>query len=134
MKQIILLLIIVSSIFRAQAQTKKDTIIALSNPFAKLVVADLVYGDSKVLEAEELSGLLTLTREKLEIKVQLVNTLEGKIENLQDKVEFKDTQQELAIELSEKLNKELKAEKRKSFFYKVGTGVGAVVTLILLVR
>ena len=46
----------------------------------------------------------------------------------------KEEQFKLQQELSQKLQKELKSQKRKTFLYKVGAGVGAVATVLLLVQ
>jgi hypothetical protein len=40
----------------------------------------------------------------------------------------------LSSELTEKLNKELKGQRRKTFFYKAGTVVGIVATSYLLIQ
>lgn len=138
MKKIIIIIItVVLNIFNIQAQSVKtekprDSVIAFSSPFAKLIVKDLIYGDTKQKEIIEITELLELTKTKLTLKTQLVTTLEGKVTNLQTIIDSKTDQYRLQDELSKSLKKELRAEKRKSAFYKIGTGAGIVAALFLL--
>ena len=137
MKKLITLIVIVLGIHNVQGQVvstekPRDSVIAFSSPFAKLIVKDLIYGDTRQKEIIEITELLELTKTKLTLKAQLVTTLEGKVTNLQTIIDSKTDQYKLQDELSNKLKKELRAEKRKSAFYKIGTGAGALVALFLL--
>ena len=101
---------------------------------ARLVIKDLKAGDGVKRELEEVNKVLELTQEKISLKDKELSTLDLKIQNLELVIKTKDEQFELQQELSKKLEKELKTEKTKSFFYKVGTGVGAVAAILLLVQ
>ena len=65
-------------------------------------------------------------------KDTIITTLNTEIVNYKFIISTKDKQQALENQLNKDLQKALKQQKRRTFFYKVGTGIGAVVTLILL--
>jgi len=137
MKKIITCIVLTLGMYTIQGQvpqTEKpvDSVIAFSSPFARLIVKDLIYGDRKQKEVVEITELLELTKNKLILKTQLVSTLEGKVGNLQTIIDSKNDQYRLQDELSKSLKKELRAEKRKSALYKIGTGAGVVVALFVL--
>jgi len=137
MKKIITCIVLTLGMYTIQGQvpqTEKpvDSVIAFSSPFARLIVKDLIYGDRKQKEVVEITELLELTKNKLILKTQLVSTLEGKVGNLQTIIDSKNDQYRLQDELSKSLKKELRAEKRKSTLYKIGTGAGVVVALFVL--
>lgn len=134
MKKLILLtgLLLLSWSSFSQIDTKKDSIVPLQVPIAKLVIKDLLKGDGYKAELLEVGKELELMREKIKLKDSVVVSLNSKITNLNTVITTKDEQYKLQQELSNKLEKELKAQKRKTFLYKLGTGV-AVVTSVLLV-
>lgn len=136
MKKSILLisLLLLSWSSFSQKDTKRDSIVPLKVPIAKLVIKDLLQGDGDKIQVTELNKELDLTRDKVKLKDSVITTLNSKLLNLETIILTKDEQFKLQQELSKKLTKELKAEKRKTFLYKVGTGVGAVATILLLVK
>lgn len=67
-------------------------------------------------------------------KDTIIATLKSKLVNFESIINNKDRQQSLNSQLNEDLQKALEASKRRTFFYKVGTGVGAIVTLILIAK
>jgi ABC-type hemin transport system substrate-binding protein len=69
---------------------------------------------------------------QLSTKDTIIISLNQKIINFGSIINTKDQQQSLNTQLVKDLEKALKRQKRRTFFYKVGTGIGAVVTLILL--
>jgi len=111
-----------------------DSIVPLKAPIARLVIKDLLEGDGNKEELEETNKVLNLTKEKVILKDDVIVTLNSKILNLETIIKTKQEQFDLQQELSRKLEKELKSEKRKTFLYKVGAGVGAVATVLLLVQ
>jgi hypothetical protein len=111
-----------------------DTIVPLKVPTAKLVIKDLLKGDGAIIELEELQKVIILTNEKISLKDTIIFTLNSKISNLDYIINQKEEQFKLEREKSESLIKEIKAERRKTFLYKVGTYVGIVATGILLVK
>ena len=136
MRKLILLisLLLLSWSSFSQKDTKKDSIVPLKVPIAKLVIKDLIEGDGNKLVIIDLNKLLDLNKEKLKVKDSVISTLDKKIVNLETIILTKDEQFKLQQELSAKLVKELKAQKRKTFLYKVGAGIGTVATILLLVQ
>jgi len=98
------------------------------------VIKDLINGDGAKEQLIQVNSLLELEKNKTELRTKEIEILTTKVVNLEKNDLFQAGQLGTASELSKKLHKELKAEKRKSFFYKVGTGVGVVLTAILLLR
>jgi len=141
MKKLILLisLILVTSLSFSQTVTNQkpvqtDTIVPLTIPTAKLIIKDLLKGDGAQIELMELQKVLQLTNEKMLLKDEVIFTLNSKISNLDYIILQKDEQFKLEREKSDSLLKELKAEKRKTFLYKVGTVLGVVAVGYLLVN
>jgi hypothetical protein len=104
----------------------------LKQPIAKLVIKDLISGDGAKLELLSTQELLNLEQKKVVLKDSIIFNLTDKIVNLETIIGKKDEQFNLEREKSEKLLKELKGQRRKTFLYKVGTYVGIGATLILL--
>lgn len=95
---------------------------------------DLIRYDGAKLEIVELNKMVGLKdqqifsyKEKYELKNQ-------KIGNLELIITKKDKQFSLERQKSESLLKELKAQRTKTFFYKVGSFVGIIATSILLLK
>jgi septal ring factor EnvC (AmiA/AmiB activator) len=118
----------------SQQDIAKDSIVSLKVPVVRLVIKDLIEGDGTKEELKEVNTLLELTNEKINLKDQEISTLGSKIQNLELVIKTKDEQFSLQEELSKKLEKELRTEKTKSFLYKIGTGVGVVATVLLLLQ
>jgi hypothetical protein len=117
-----------------QRPVQTDTIVPLTIPTAKLIIKDLLKGDGAQIELVELQKVLQLTNEKMLLKDEVIFTLNSKISNLDYIILQKDEQFKLEREKSDSLLKELKAEKRKTFLYKVGTVLGVVAVGYLLVN
>lgn len=117
-----------------QKPVQTDTIVPLTIPTAKLIIKDLLKGDGAQIELVELQKVLQLTNEKMLLKDEVIFTLNSKISNLDYIIIQKDEQFKLEREKSDSLLKELKAEKRKTFLYKVGTVIGVVAVGYLLVN
>jgi hypothetical protein len=101
---------------------------------ARLVFQDLIRYDGAKLEIVELNKIVSLKdqqifsfKEKDELKNQ-------KIGNLELIITKKDEQFSLERQKSESLLKELKAQRTKTFFYKVGSFVGIIATSVLLLK
>lgn len=115
----------------SQTDTTK---VKIDTPIAKLVVKDLIKGDGCVEE-------LKLTQEKV-IKLEaretqkdtIISLLEDKDKNNQFIIATQKSQLELSQELSNKLHKELKGQRTKTFLWKVGTFAGILTTSYLLVK
>lgn len=117
-----------------QRPAQTDTIVPLTIPTAKLIIKDLLKGDGAQIELVELQKVLQLTNEKMLLKDEIIFTLNSKITNLDYIILQKDEQFKLEREKSESLIKELKAQKRKTFLYKIGTIVGVAAVGYLLVN
>jgi hypothetical protein len=115
----------------SQTDTTK---VRINNPIARLVIKDLITGDGC---AEELK----LTQDKV-IKLEaregqkdtIISLLKDKDKNNQFIIFTQTEQLQLSKELSEKLHKELKSERRSKFLWKVGTYVGILTTSYLLIK
>ena len=104
----------------------------MEEPIAKLVIKDLIDGDGAKIELLSLQELLKLEQKKVVLKDSVILNLNTKVLNLEDIIGKKDEQFSLEAEKSKQLEKELKGQRRKTFFYKVGTYVGAGALLVLL--
>jgi len=136
MKKLIMLMFLLSMSLSSfsQTATPTDSIVRLEVPIVKLVIKDLVTFDGTVLELAETKRLLDLSNSKLLLKDEVITTLNGKVQNLETIITKKDEQFKLEREKSEQLLKELKGQRRKTFFYKVGTFIGAGALTLLLAR
>jgi hypothetical protein len=101
---------------------------------ARLVFQDLIRYDGTKLEIIELNKMIGLKdqqifsfKEKDELKNQ-------KIGNLELIITKKDEQFSLERQKSESLLKELKAQRTKTFLYKMGSFVGIIATSVLLLK
>jgi hypothetical protein len=101
---------------------------------ARLVFQDLIRYDGAKLEIVELNKMIGFKdqqifsyKEKDELKNQ-------KIGNLELIITKKDEQFSLERQKSESLLKELKAQRTKTFLYKMGSFVGIIATSVLLLK
>ena len=130
MRKLILLISLILVSFKSFSQ--KDTIVSLKQPIAKLVIKDLITGDGAKEELRKTVELLTLEQKKIVLKDSVIGKLDIKIVNLESIILKKDEQFNLEATKSLQLEKELKGQRRKTFFYKVGTYIGAGALLVLL--
>lgn len=94
----------------------------------------MVKYDGLKIQLVQTEDLLRLSNDKIMLKDSVINNLDTKILNLQTIISKKDEQFNLERQKSESLIKELKQEKRKGFFYKMGSGLGIVATILFLVK
>ena len=121
--------------YSSSSQTVIDsTKIVLTKPVAKLVIQDIVVGDQLKLQLNTLEELLNETNLKLETQSFLVVNLETQVGNYKSIIADLNSKSSIQKDLTKDLEKALKAQKRRTFFYKVGTVVGGVATLLLLVQ
>ena len=92
----------------------------------------MITGDGAKVELVSTLELLKLEQKKVVLKDSVITTLNTKVLNLEDIIGKKDEQFSLEAEKSKQLEKELKGQRRKTFFYKVGTYIGAGALLVLL--
>ena len=135
MKNLMLLTITLMMSFTSFSQTVTDsTTIRLKKPIVKLVIKDLIKGDAAKKEVVVFNDIIKQQEIQLFKKDTIIFTLNSKITNFETIISTKSNQTLLAQELNAELEKALKKQKRRTFLYKVGTGVGAVATLLLLVK
>ena len=100
----------------------------------KEVIKDLIKGDASQKEVVVLNDVVVQKGIQLTAKDTIIATLNSKIVNFESILLVKNKQQSLNTRLNEDLQKALKQQKRRTFLYKVGTGVGAVAVLLLLAK
>jgi hypothetical protein len=108
--------------------------VKLEVPIVRLVIKDLVTFDGLKLQLVETEKLLQLSDKKIILKDSIITNMETKVINLETIITKKDEQFSLERQKSESLLKELKQEKRKGFFYKIGSGIGVAAIILLLVK
>jgi hypothetical protein len=113
---------------------RNDSVVKLEVPIVKLVIKDLVTLDGLKLQLVQTEELLRLSNDKIMLKDSVISTMDTKILNLQTIISKKDEQFNLERQKSESLIKELKQEKRKGFFYKMGSGIAVITTILFLVK
>ena len=117
--------------------SQNDTVnqkIVLTKSIAKLVVKDLIQGDQSKEELIATNDILLKTQEKLNTQTSLVVNLKTQIKNYDDIVNELNGKFELQERLSNDLEVALKRQKRQTTIYKIGAGVGAVATVLLLIQ
>jgi len=111
-----------------------STKIVLTKPIAKLVIQDIIGGDQLKIQLKTTEELLAETNNKLDTQGLLVINLETQINNYQGIIEDLNSKSKIQDDLSKDLEKALKAQRRRTFLYKVGTIVGGTATLLLLIQ
>jgi hypothetical protein len=135
MKNLTLLILTLMMNLSVFSQVDTDSIrIPLPKVIVKEVIKDLIKGDATSKEVLVLSDIIAQKGIQLSAKDTIIATLNTKIVNFNTIISNKDKQQSLENQLNKELQKALKQQKRRTFFYKVGTAVGAVTTLVLIVK
>jgi hypothetical protein len=134
-KKLMLLIVCLMMSFNSFSQTATDSIkIQLTKPIAKLVIKDLIQFDGLSTEMLTMQSILTETNNKLLTQNQLVVNLELQNNNLQSVISGLNKKYDVQTNLSKDLELALKRQKRQSTIYKIGAGIGAAATLLLLVQ
>ena len=123
----------------SQTDTTKTVVsdttkVTLPTRVARLAFQDLLRYDGAKLEINELNKVIRLKDEQIGLFKQKDTLKDQKISNLELIINKKDEQFGLERQKSESLLKELKGQRTKTFFYKVGSFVGIIATSILLLR
>ena len=111
-----------------------DSLIQLTKPVAKLVVQDLIKYDGLTLEVKSLEELLNQNEFKINTQTSLIVNLESQIVNFESVIKNLNKKYDTSQKLSEDLEKALKKQRRQTTIYKIGAGVGAVATVLLLIQ
>jgi len=115
-------------------ETKTDTTkVVLPVKVARLVYQDLIRYDGLKQEMSLLKLKLAKVEEREIQKDTIINLLTKKDENNQFIIGKKDEQLQVSKELTDKLHKELKGQRTKTFLWKLGTFAGIVTSTFLLI-
>ena len=133
MKKLIVLTILLLTSLSSFSQTD-TTKVRIKAPIARLVIKDLIKYDGAVLELKATQDKVTKLEEREAQKDANIKLLEDKDKNNQFIIGTQKSQLNLSSELTEKLNKELKGQRTKTFLYKAGTVLGIVTTSYLLIK
>jgi hypothetical protein len=104
----------------------------LKVPVAKLAIKDIIKGDGCELELKLTQEKLIKTEEREKEKDTQILLLEEKDKNNNFMLGKKDEQLKVSEELTNKLHKELKGQRTKTFLWKVGTYVGIITSTYLI--
>ncbi len=133
MRKLIVLTAILLTSLSSFSQTD-TTKVRISTPIAKLVIKDLIKYDGVTAELAATQDKVAKLEERESQKDGVIKLLEDKDKNNKFIIGTQKKQLDLSAELTEKLNKELKGQRRKTFLYKAGTVVGLVTTSYLLIK
>jgi hypothetical protein len=141
MKKLILLPLLVILSLSSYSQTDTTNVIVLdttkvtlSTKVARLVFQDLVRYDGAKLEIVELNKTIGLKDQQINFFKEKDTLKDQKITNLGLIINMKDEQFGLERQKSESLLKELKGQRTKTFFYKVGSFIGIMMTSLYLLK
>lgn len=123
----------------SQVDTTKTVVsdtskVVLPTRVARLVFQDLLRYDGTKLEIVELNKVINLKDQQIVLFKEKDGLKNEKIVNLEFIISKKDEQFDLERQKSESLLKELKAQRMKTFFYKVGSFVAVITTSLLLLK
>lgn len=114
--------------------TQSDTTkVRLKVPVAKLAMKDIIKGDGCEVELKLTQEKLIKTEEREREKDSHIILLEEKDKNNNFMLGKKDEQLKVSEELTNSLHKELKGQRTKTFFWKVGTYAGIIASTYLLI-
>jgi len=108
--------------------------VILPTRVARLAFQDLLRYDGAKLEIIELNKVITLKDQQFSLFKEKDVLKDQKIGNLELIISKKDEQFNLERQKSESLLKELKKQRTKTFFYKVGSFVAVISTSLLLLK
>jgi len=108
--------------------------VILPTRVARLAFQDLLRYDGAKLEIIELNKVINLKDQQFSLFKEKDVLKDQKIGNLELIISKKDEQFNLERQKSESLLKELKQQRTKTFFYKVGSFVAVISTSLLLLK
>jgi len=110
-----------------------STSIQLKKSIARLVIKDLIIGDSFKKELNLTSTKYTLLENKVVLKDSIINNLNFQVSNFNNILSTKKSQLKFTEELNEKLRLDLKKQKLKNKILG-GTGLIAIGGVILILK
>ena len=134
MRKLIMLILLGMMSLNGFSQNVIDsTSIQLKKPIARLVIKDLITGDSFKQELNLITIKYSLLENKVILKDSVINNLNFQVNNFNSILETKGSQLILSQQLNEKLKLEVKKQKIKNKLT-AGAGVVAVLAAVLLVK
>jgi len=134
MKKLIVLIFISMMSLNSFSQNVIDsTSIQLKKSIARLVIKDLIIGDSFKKELNLTSTKYTLLENKVVLKDSIINNLNFQVSNFNNILSTKKSQLKFTEELNEKLRLDLKKQKLKNKILG-GTGLIAIGGVILILK
>jgi len=110
-----------------------STSIRLKKPIARLVIKDLIIGDSFKDELKLITTKYSLLENKVVLKDSVINNLNFQISNFNSILETKGSQLEFTKQLNDKLKLEIKKQKIKNKILG-GAGLVALGGVILILK
>jgi len=117
----------------SQSDTIDSTSIQLKTPIAKLVIKDLINGDSVKKELSLITTKVSLLENKLFLKDSVISNLNFQINNFNSILHTKSSQFQLAEDLNKKLMLSLKKQKIKTKLMG-SAGLIAIAGVILILK
>lgn len=115
MKKLVLSIFLTMMSLSSFSQTATDTSsIQLRKPIARLVIKDLIIGDSSKEQISILNTKIGLLENKIVLKDSIIFNLNTKVTNYESILNVKGDQLAISQELSKKLEKDLSKAKLKS--------------------
>ena len=134
MKKLIMLILLGMMSLNSFSQNDIDsTSIQLKKPIVRLVIKDLITGDSFKKELNLITIKYSLLENKVILKDSVINNLNFQINNFNSILSTKGSQLEVTQELNNKLKLEIKKQKFKNKLT-AGAGVVAILVAVLLVK
>ena len=134
MRKLIMLILLGMMSLNSFSQNVIDsTSIQLKKPIVRLVIKDLITGDSFKQELSLVAKKYSLLENKVVLKDSIINNLNFQINNFNSILNSKTSQLNFTQELNNKLRLEVKKQKFKNKLT-VGAGAVAVIAAILLVK
>ena len=124
------LLLLTSLSSFSQTDTTK---VKLKVPVAKLAMKDIIKGDGCEVELKLTQEKLIKTEEREKEKDSHIVLLEEKDKNNNFMLGKKDEQLKVSEELTNRLHKELKGQRTKTFLWKVGTYAGIIASTYFII-
>lgn len=118
--------------FKGFSQIDTNRVVGLSEATARAVIYDLLTGDKAKEEVSELLKVVEYTRQKSVVQDSVITSLEKKVNNFEQIVGLKDQEIKAQEDIIGSLEKNLRKERTKLFFYRSGIVVGAAILVSTL--
>ena len=134
MKKLMLLILLTMTSLLGFSQSAIDsTSIQLKKPIVRLVIKDLIIGDSFKKELSLITTKYSLLENKVVLKDSVINNLNFQISNFNSILNTKGSQLEFTKQLNDKLRLEIKKQRIKNKILG-GAGLVAIGGVILILK